>query len=188
MPGVGNLIGMLLILPGLYVITSFGNEFMNTGDTITFFSAIGFSMYIVYLDHYSKIHNEFLLLFWQMISTSFFALLLALFSEKIIIEINLNFILLLLFLSLLGTLIAVYLQTKYQKLTSPVHAGILYAMEPVFAAIFAYFFLGEHPGPYFYPGAVLILAGVILSSVIDARTKRTRDKNVKYDRNAVKNL
>ncbi|MDH5655510.1 MAG: DMT family transporter [Spirochaetia bacterium] len=174
LPGIGNYLGMILILPGMYLLTSFGDNELNIGDALTFFCALGFAMYITYLDYFSRLYDEINFLYWQLIFTAIIAGILAFFTEEPVFEIELNSLLSLLYLSLAGTLVAVYWQIRYQKHTTPVQAGILYSLEPVFATIFAVIFLSESPDLYFFSGAGLILAGVILSHTYDGRKKWLR--------------
>ncbi|KAB2842053.1 MAG: DMT family transporter, partial [Melioribacteraceae bacterium] len=65
------------------------------------------------------------------------------------------------------TLITTVLQTKYQKLITPTKAGIIFSLEPVFAAIFAFFLLNEKITNLGYTGAALIFAGLIISELFD---------------------
>src|SRR5262249_55237871 len=55
--------------------------------------------------------------------------------------------------------------TWSQGRMSAVHGAILLALEPVFASLFAAWFLGERFGPRGYAGAALILAGILVSEI-----------------------
>jgi drug/metabolite transporter (DMT)-like permease len=55
--------------------------------------------------------------------------------------------------------------TWSQGRMSAVHGAILLALEPVFAALFAAWFLGERLGRRGYAGAALILFGILVSEV-----------------------
>lgn len=52
------------------------------------------------------------------------------------------------------------MQAVAQEYTTPERAGFIFSLEPVFAAIFAYFFLGENMGIGELTGAALIFLGV----------------------------
>lgn len=52
------------------------------------------------------------------------------------------------------------MQAVAQEYTTPERAGFIFSLEPVFAAIFAYLFLGENMGMGELTGAALILLGV----------------------------
>jgi len=87
--------------------------------------------------------------------------------ENVRIEIT-NYLLFgLFYTSIFATLITTVLQTKYQKLITPTKAGIIFSLEPVFAAIFAFFLLNEKITNLGYTGAALIFAGLIISELFD---------------------
>ena len=54
---------------------------------------------------------------------------------------------------------------------SATHAAILFAFEPVFAAIFAAWILGDRLGGRGIAGALLVLAGIVVS---ETRLTRSR--------------
>lgn len=71
----------------------------------------------------------------------------------------------LLYLGIVATALIVVVQSWALARTSSVRAGVLYATEPIFAAIFAVSFFGERMTPRELAGAALILAGVFVSEL-----------------------
>jgi drug/metabolite transporter (DMT)-like permease len=67
------------------------------------------------------------------------------------------------YMSLIVTCLAALVQTRAQKSVSSTHAAILYALEPVSSALFAYLVFGEALGLRRGLGAALILVGVSVS-------------------------
>lgn len=67
-----------------------------------------------------------------------------------------------LFLSLFCTGVAFILQPIAQQYTTASHVGVIFTLEPVFAAIVAFFFAGEVLSPKAYLGAALMLASILL--------------------------
>lgn len=65
------------------------------------------------------------------------------------------------------------IQIVAQKYTSPTRTGLIFSLEPVFAAIFGYVFAHEIMSVNGYIGALLVFLSVILSTV-----KKTRSKTV----------
>lgn len=59
------------------------------------------------------------------------------------------------------------------KYTTPTHTGLIFALEPVFAAAFAYVFADEHLSLRGYVGAALILSGLFIAEM---KFKRTSPK------------
>ena len=67
------------------------------------------------------------------------------------------------YLAVVVTFAAALLQTWAQGRVNTTHAVILYALEPVTAAIYAYFKFGEKLSSWRLVGAILIVAGVMMS-------------------------
>jgi drug/metabolite transporter (DMT)-like permease len=91
----------------------------------------------------------------------------------------------LLYLSIVATAGVILLQTWALARTSSVKAGVLYATEPIFAAIFAVSFFGERMTPRELCGAGLILAGVVVSELwrpwVASRARRLEPRPVSVE-------
>ncbi len=81
------------------------------------------------------------------------------------------------FLSVFCTGVAFVLQPVAQQYTTASHVGVIFTLEPVFAAIVAYFFAGEVLSAKAYIGAVLMLASILIME-IDFKSFG-RKKNIK---------
>lgn len=81
------------------------------------------------------------------------------------------------FLAVFCTGVAFVLQPVAQQYTTASHVGVIFTLEPVFAAIVAYFFAGEVLSPKAYLGAVLMLASIFIME-IDFKALREK-KNIK---------
>ncbi len=57
------------------------------------------------------------------------------------------------------------MQSLAQKYTTPEHTGWLYALEPVFSALFAFVFLREVLAIRGYMGALMVLCGILIPNV-----------------------
>ncbi len=166
-PRLGNLIGVILVMGGLYLLTRPQGADFNLGDGLTLLCAVVFALHIVYLDIFSKEHDVFLLTFLQMAVTVLLALLLVAFFQEYRLEFTAQFWFALGYLSILATLAAFYLQTRYQKQTSPTRAAIIFSLEPVFSAMFAYIFRDEMIGFLGVLGGGLIVSGLMISELSD---------------------
>ncbi len=71
----------------------------------------------------------------------------------------------LLYLGTLATAFILVLQTWALGKTKPVRAGVIYSLEPVFAAIVAMVFFGEGMRPNEVIGSVAIMAGVLVAEL-----------------------
>lgn len=182
-PNSGVIIGTVLVLIGITFLSSGGNSIFslfndlgsnfNLGDGLTLICAIFFALYIIYLDIKTVKYDFWILLFLQLVTTAMLSLffLFILFSiqfEDIRINITTNLVTAIFYTSIFATLITTGLQTKYQKNVSPAKAGIIFAFEPIFAAIFAFFILGEKISNFGYLGASLIILGLVISEIYES--------------------
>ena len=76
--------------------------------------------------------------------------------------INLEVLLGLLFLGALASAATFFLQAVAQTHVSAEQAAIIYAMEPVFAALFAWIYLAEIMTPMAQAGALVVVFAVVL--------------------------
>ena len=85
----------------------------------------------------------------------------------------------LLITSILATAFAFLAQTYFQTYTSPTRVALIFALEPVFAALTSYFFIGEQFTLSMMFGFCLILAGIILSELpIKSTTKKSNAHSI----------
>jgi len=70
-----------------------------------------------------------------------------------------------LWMALAATVVTFLLQTWAQARMSATHAAIVFALEPVFTAVFAAIFLGERLSGRDVTGAALVLLGIVVSEL-----------------------
>lgn len=80
-----------------------------------------------------------------------------------------------LFCAVFATAFTYTAQAHFQRNITEIKAAIIYALEPVFAAIIAHFYLGEKLTGQAMAGGALILAGMILSEVKIGKKRITTD-------------
>ncbi len=160
-----SLIGVMLAVSGLYLLTRpKGSEF-NIGDLFTFFCAISFSFHVIFVQIYTKRFDFLTLTFIQILITTFLALPFMFVFETIRLIYHPYLLIAILVCAILATALALFIQNRMQKDTTAVKASLIYAMEPVFAAIFSYFFLSEFLGWLGLLGGGLILSGMLCSEL-----------------------
>ena len=76
------------------------------------------------------------------------------------------------YLAILGSVVAIFIMTKYQKELSPTKAVLIYALEPVFSVIIAILFFSENFSIQEGIGCGLIMVGVLGSELWSARKER----------------
>jgi len=190
-PGKGNLIGIIFVIFGLILLSSKGSRVLdvfseigsgfNIGDFFTLICAVFFAMYLVYLDISSKKHDFKPLVLLQVSLTGVLGILSSLFVSATGLEpakliINSSLVFAIIYTSVLATIIASSVQTKYQKAVTPTKAGIILSFEPIFSAIFAFFILSEKISNFSALGCFLIFSGLIISEILDKRKNLQNEK------------
>jgi drug/metabolite transporter (DMT)-like permease len=164
-PKVGNLLGVAIVSVGLWFLTSPAGSSFNAGDALTLLCALLFAIYIVYLDVVSKEMTTFQLLFVQLASMGVYSVVAVFLFESPRIDLTPRTVMILLYLTILATLMTTWVQTRFQKETTPTRAVVIFSVEPVIASIVAYLLLGETLGVLGVLGGGLIIAGVLISEL-----------------------
>jgi drug/metabolite transporter (DMT)-like permease len=164
-PKIGNVIGILMVTAGLYFLTSpRGSEF-NLGDGLNVICALTFGFYIVYLDVFSKEHDAVHLTMAQFVTCTVLGLVSAPLCETVRFAPSAGGVAALVYLIVFATIIALFVQNTYQKDTTPTRSAVIFSIEPVLAAGFAYVLLGEVLGVLGMLGGAMIVGGVLVSEL-----------------------
>lgn len=164
-PRKGNIVGVILVTIGLYFLTSpEGSEF-NIGDALTLACAFLFGLYIVYLDMFGKEHEPAQLTLMQFVVAAVLGTAGTLLLEDMVLTPTTEFLLAIVYLAVFATVIAIYVQTRFQKDTTPTRSAVIFSLEPVFAAGFAFLLLGEVLGLPGLLGGALIVGGLLVSEL-----------------------
>jgi drug/metabolite transporter (DMT)-like permease len=167
-PKFENIIGIIIVMFGIYILSDVQNTQLNFGDFITMICSVAFAFHIVYLDKYSHISDTMPLIYGQYLAMTVLSFFSMLFFEHLWLgqfrfEYN-NFLLFsIVFNGIFSTFIALFLAMRFQKYTTPVRAGLIYNMEQVFAVIFAFFLISEMLTKNQIIGAFIILGGLLFS-------------------------
>lgn len=165
LPSRYTLSGAALVLFGLYLLTSpEGLLSWNRGDWLTLGCAVAFSGYILGVGIWSEPHSRGGLATIQSCTVALLALPMA-FAEGFHCQASTTLIWALAYLAFPGTVIVIILQMRYQPLSTPPRAGVIFALEPVFAMIYAFALALEEISGRAVLGAVVVTAGVVLSEV-----------------------
>jgi len=183
-PTANAAIGAALAAFGLYWLTGGAELSFNRGDLLVFFCAVSFAMHIIVTGQYSSRYSTLLLTMVQIFTVAILCLIFAFWFEKASNMWNMAVLRrpevwgALAITSLLATTAAFFIQTKVQKYTTPTRVALIFAMEPVFAALTAYLWADERLSPSAWLGGIAILAGMTLSELPTAslRRKRWREK------------
>ncbi len=171
-PSPWEAVALLLSLAGLWFLTG-GISGMNFGDLITLIAAFFYALHLLYCDKYMKAGRDPIV-----ISVQQFLLVGALsFATAWIFDLPFSMgdrttILTVIFLTLLPTLSAFLIQLYAQKLTSPFRVSLIFALEPVFAAIFAWTLGGEQFVVRSAAGGLLIFIAMIVAELPTASASK----------------
>jgi drug/metabolite transporter (DMT)-like permease len=166
-PRIGNVIGVALVAVGLFLLTSPQGSSFNIGDALTLICAFTFAIYIVYMDVFGKQQQPSHLTFMQFVTTGLLALISIPLLEVPRLDVTPRSLWILAYMILFPTIIALYVQAKFQKDTTPTRSAIIFSIEPVIAAGFAYLVLRERIGLLGVVGGVVILLGLMISELSD---------------------
>ena len=164
-PKPGNVAGILMVIAGLYFLTSPSGSEFNLGDGLNLICAATFGFYIVYLDVFSKDNDAVHLTLVQLVSCTVLGLISAPLFENMRFAPTAEGVVALVYLIIFATIIALYIQNKYQKDTTPTRSAVIFSIEPVLAAGFAYLILGEVLGVVGMLGGAMIVGGVLVSEL-----------------------
>jgi drug/metabolite transporter (DMT)-like permease len=167
-PKLGNVAGVAIVAMGLWFLTSPDGSSFNMGDALTLVCAILFAIYIVYLDVIAKEMTTARLVFLQLGSMAVYSVFATILFETPRLVVGTRSLVTLGYLTLLATLLTTYVQTRFQKETTPTRAVVIFSVEPVIASGVAYLLLGETLGALGILGGALIIAGVLLSELSDS--------------------
>jgi len=161
-------IGVLLAMIGLWLMNTNGTIYhINLGDSLVFLGAIGFALYIVAVDIYTKKLDYVQLVFIQLITVSLMSFLMAIIYEKEALTFSYNSYVwwAVILNGVFATALAIYLQNRFQKYSNPTKIAIIFSAEPVFGALFSYLILGETIGIFGFMGGVAIFSGMFVAQI-----------------------
>lgn len=173
LPSLENGLGITLAAIGFLLLTfpAEGGP-VNRGDLLVFGCAVLFAFYIVEMALRTPRHDALPLTAIQLAVVAAAAGILGGFgrlagwpleSRPVVWEGA--FLRGVLYLGTIGTVGTFLSQTWAQRHMSATHAAIIFALEPVWAAVFAAWFLGERLGARGYWGGALVLAGIVVSEL-----------------------
>lgn len=152
----------LLALAGLGLMTLNPHEGLAVGDVWVLGTALAYAAYIVYLGEVAVRHKPLVLTSLQIVVVTVFSWGWATPRLHILKSLSTSEIYALLYLAVFATALVLWLQTLAQRVVPAYTAALIFALEPVFAAVFAYYMLGEMLSPQGWFGGALVVLAMIL--------------------------
>ena len=164
-PTIMEMIASFVSLSGLWVLTG-GMHDVNLGDMLTLIAAMTYALHVLYSDKYMKAGvDPYVISAQQFILVGLFSLIAGLVVGLPLEVGSVRAGGIILFLALFPTLSAFLIQMLAQRFTSPLKVSLIFALEPVFAAIFAWTVGGEELIKHRAFGGLLIFLALILSGL-----------------------
>lgn len=168
-----HVVSVCVLLIGLYVFTLPDFSNLNLGDVLTFGSAIAWAAYIAFLDVYTRDLNDDKaklngLVIFQFLCTAVMAGVSALIIDRNdpLPTLTTEFGLAIAYCAIVASVVTTSIQTRVQRFTHPVRAGLIFTVEPLFGALIAWIALGEMMSPRQGLGAAIMFAAIIVPDLL----------------------
>lgn len=166
LPGAATLVGAGLAVVGLALLTLDAGLALNYGDILVFFCALSFALHILSVGHFAPRSDAAVLATLQIGVTALASALAAAAFETFPAAITGDVWFALAVTAIPATALAFLVQTTAQQFTTPSRTAIIFALEPVFAALAGIWLLGEILTVKQLIGCALILAGTLASELL----------------------
>ena len=160
-------LGVVMAFVGLYLLTvpasGLNLQSMNHGDLLTLSAALVFAFHIIYMGHAAQVHRWRQIAVVQTATAAVLMILAVPLAEKVYVLWSPRVIFAIMITGFLSLALAFSVQAWAQQFTPSTHTALIFSLEPVFAWLTSFLFLGERLGGRAAIGALLILAGVVIS-------------------------
>ncbi len=158
--------GAALGLGGIYLLVlPRGLAAVNRGDVLTLVAACAFAVHIVLVGVYTRRDSFRQLVSIQILTVGLLAFASWPLGMPFKITWSAELVAALAVTAVLATSMAFSVQNWAQQFTPPAHTALIFALEPVSAAITSWIVLDERLGGRLFIGAALIFAGMVISEL-----------------------
>jgi drug/metabolite transporter (DMT)-like permease len=175
-PTKTGILAAIISLAGLWILTG-GLKEINLGDILTLVAAMAYAIHILVADKYMKTDSDpYTLCFQQFSFVGIASLIIGLFWGKPPAVADNGVVWIIIFLAIFPTLSAFVIQLLGQRLVTPLRVSLIFAFEPVFAAIFAWTLGAEQFKSNSALGGLLIFLAMLLSGLPSAKIASTKNR------------
>ncbi len=172
--------GVVIVTVGLWIFTDPNFTSVNRGDIATLLCALLWGVYITLTDVYTSNRDDILehsarLTLLQFISTCVISSIAYLIYEHSSMAdfqrlVHISFttrdaFVAIVYTAVLGSVIATYIQTRWQRDSTPVKAALIFSLEPIIASLLAYLYINEQFGWREFVGGTIVLLGVLMGEI-----------------------
>lgn len=177
LPGIKSALATLTAFAGICLLTMTARIRFEHGDLFCMLAALLYALYIILNGKVVKKESALEFGIWQLGWCSAAALIFSFVLEKPSLPTTAEGWIAVLVLGIFCSAAGFILQTKAQVTASPTHVTIIFSLEPVFAALFAYLFKDEMLTKRGLIGAGLIMLGVVISEFTpEKKAEKTETK------------
>jgi drug/metabolite transporter (DMT)-like permease len=164
-PKKASIIGVIFATFGLYFLSGGNFSALTKGDWLVFVCAVTVAFHVIYTGKFAPKNNIYLLTAIQLGVTGLLSLSLLPFESENLPSITINNLLLLFYLAIFGTVYTFLMQTAMQRYTTATRTALVFSLEPVFAALFAFLIAGEILTSSGWIGGILIICGMLIAEI-----------------------
>lgn len=166
-PGPGSGVGVALAVIGLFLLTWHTPWSVEPGDVLVIICSVFVALHILGLDCLTEGYDGRALAFAQIATMAVLALSGSFLFEPVTIPRHFSggLISAIVVCALFATVYAFWVQTTFQRWTTPTRAALIYVLEPAFGALFAWLLAGETMGVLGWLGGALIIGGMVAAEL-----------------------
>lgn len=161
---------------GIGLLTLSSELRISQGDLLCIAAALFYATHIIVTGRWASQSDTIQLGIYQLGFTALFGILFSILFETPTLPHTSQSWLAVLSLSILCSAIGFVVQTVAQKYTTPAHTGVIFSLEPVFAALFAFLLTGETLTLRGYIGAGLVLLSVLIAEIDLSKWRRNKQE------------
>ena len=176
MPELTLMAGVLVIMGGVGLLTIGDTFIIEESSLLCLAGAFFYAVHIIVTNAAARTADTLQLGILQLGFTALYGLCFAFLLEVPALPSSVQEWFAILGLALVCSAFGFVMQPVAQKFTTPERTGVLFALEPVFSALFGFLFLKEVLSFQGYTGALLVLGGVLVASL--GKGKPATDNNL----------
>lgn len=156
-----QIVGFPLAFLGSYLLSG-GIEGFNTGDLLNLLCAFCFALHVVLITHLSKEKEPKDLLAFQFLTAAAINFIAGLGQSWSMPAFTLRVVF---YAAVFPSIIALFIQMKYQKKVGSNTTALIFVGEPIFAMIFSFLFIGEKMNTIQIIGGGILIFSILLASL-----------------------
>ncbi|MER1985311.1 MAG: DMT family transporter [Solibacillus sp.] len=156
---------IVMTMIGIVILTLKEGLHFQPGDILMAIAAVSYAVYLILNSKFTKSVESISYGIYQLGFAGLFGAVLCLFFETPQIPTTTTSWIAILGLGIICSAFCFIAQAVVQQYTSPTHTGLIFSLEPIFAAMFAMMFLGEVLTTQLILGGIFILAGNLVAQL-----------------------